>query len=145
MHKRIEGKSYNTDTAKELARVDSGHYPTDFEYWEETLYRTKSGNYFLHGQGGAKSKYGEWRGNNGGDGEKIIPIHSETALKWAETNLDGDRVDEIFGEIDEDKVKISADLSKSANAVLAELKLKTKRSSGEIISDLLLACSKDQK
>ena len=40
MKRIINGKSYNTETAEELARGDNGLYG-DFGYCRESLYRTK--------------------------------------------------------------------------------------------------------
>ena len=57
MKKVINGALYDTSTAKLLGE-DSYSNPGDFQHWVETLYRTKSGKYFLHGKGGAMTKYG---------------------------------------------------------------------------------------
>lgn len=137
MDKRINGKMYNTDTAKMLVRIDSGHSPTDFAYWEESLYRTKTGNFFLYGWGHGNSRYGEWHGNSGGDGEKIMPMTPEEAEKWAENNLSGTEVERIFGKLEEGKEKITADISKTAKMKIDKLRAETGRSIGEIIDDLL--------
>lgn len=137
MIKRMNGKLYNTESAKELARIDSGHSPSDFEYWEETLYRTKTGNFFLYGWGRGNSRYGEWHGNSGGDGERIMPMEPEEAIQWAEHNLPGDEVDQIFGRLEEDKVKITADISISAKEQIDRIRKETGKSIGEIIEGLL--------
>ena len=81
MKKVINGALYDTETAKPLGK-DSYSNPRDFHHWKETLYRTKSGKYFLHGKGGAMTKYAvsvglnEWCG-----GEKIIPLDLDSAQK----------------------------------------------------------------
>lgn len=137
MNKRIKGKLYNTESAKELARIDSGHSPSDFEYWEEVLYLTKSGNFFLYGWGGGNSRYGEWHGNSGGAGEKIMPMEPEAAMEWSENNLSADEVEQIFGRLEEDKVKITADISVSAKERLDSLRKESGKSIGEIIEGLL--------
>jgi hypothetical protein len=75
---------YDTNTAEELANESYG-YQTDFNHWSETLYKTKKGNYFLFGEGGALSKYAEPCGNNCyGGGDRIIPLTEEEALEWCE-------------------------------------------------------------
>ena len=66
MKKVIDGALYNTDTAQMMGDWDNGLYANDFGFCRERLYRTKSGKYFLHGEGGANSRYGEWHGNSGG-------------------------------------------------------------------------------
>lgn len=105
MKKIINGKRYDTETAKEVA-CDSYLYPRDFSYWSETLYRKNTGEYFLHGEGGPMSKYAESTGQNQWTGgEKIIPLSLEAAQAWAEKHLDGSEYEEIFGTVDEDDEK----------------------------------------
>jgi len=53
-------------------------------------YKTKSGEYFLHGKGSELSRYGTWRGNNGNTGEKIIPLSRADAEEWARKNMPRD-------------------------------------------------------
>jgi len=92
MKKVIDGKVYNTETAEEVHNWSNHYYRNDFGYCEETLYKTKKGNYFLYGEGGAMSKYSRPVGNNGqtgGDGITVMTKYE--AVKWLE-NHDGDNV-----------------------------------------------------
>lgn len=101
MKKIINGKRYDTDTAKKLAN-DWYSNRTDFHYWEETLYRKNTGEYFLHGEGGPASKYAQSVGQNSwSGGEKLIPLSVENARQWAEDHLDGDDYERIFGTVEE--------------------------------------------
>ena len=102
MKKVIEGKLYNTETAEELASWHNGCSYSDFNYCKEDLYRTKKGNYFLHGEGGAMTRYSESCGNNSRcEGEDIIPLTESEAKEWAEGHLSGEKYCEIFGEPEE--------------------------------------------
>ena len=98
MKKIINGKRYNTDTAKILGSAGYSH-PGDFNHWYEELYQKKTGEFFLHGVGGAMSRYArrigldEWTG-----GEEIRPLSLEEAREWAEKNLDAEEFEEVFGE-----------------------------------------------
>ena len=101
MKKIINGRRYDTDTAKILGSAGYSH-PGDFNYWRETLYVKKTGEFFLHGFGGPLSKYArsialnEWTG-----GEEIIPLSLEEAQKWTEENLEAEEYEEIFGACEE--------------------------------------------
>ena len=101
MKKIINGKKYDTDTAKILGSAGYSH-PGDFNYWYEALYRKKTGEFFLHGVGGAMSKYvrstglNEWTG-----GEEIHLLSPEEARKWIEKNLDAEEYERILGEVEE--------------------------------------------
>lgn len=99
MKKIIDGKMYNTETAKEL-----GYYQRNsctFSRICEILYKTKKGNYFLDGCGGPQSKYAVYDGNEVCGGEDIIPLSEEAARKWAEQYLEADVYVEEFGEVEE--------------------------------------------
>lgn len=132
MKKVINGALYDTETAKLLGK-DSYSNPRDFQYWVETLYRTKSGKYFLHGEGGALTKYAvcvaqnEWSG-----GEKIIPLDLDSAQKWAEEHLDGDEYVRAFGEPEE---RTTIMISAATKARLSDIKAKTGKSFGEIVAE----------
>lgn len=101
MKKVINGHSYDTNTAKQLGYHDADCSCTDFAWYEETLYRTKAGYFFLHGSGNAASKYSKSCGQNEWCGsEAIVPISEQEAKSWAEKHLDGDAYEGIFGAVD---------------------------------------------
>ena len=142
MYKIINGARYNTETAKEL-----GSYwhstPSDFNFFAETLYLTKSGKYFLHGEGGPMSQYAEFHSaNSWGSGEKIIPMTMEEAKEWASEHLDGEEYDAIFGKEDEPEVEsapITAVLPVNLLAKLDAAKTARHCSRSEIIIKALQA------
>jgi len=104
MKKIIEGAKYDTETAKVMGAWDNRCSRRDFQWCEETLYRTKSGKYFLHGEGGPMSKYTRSEGNNSWTGDsRILPMTREAAQEWAEEKLSGDEYEAIFGEVSEEE------------------------------------------
>lgn len=74
MKKIIKNRVYDTDKALFLGETSC-----------KTLYRKKTGEYFLYEESG-----------------KIIPLTYEEAQAWAEEHLDGDEYIAIFGEPEED-------------------------------------------
>lgn len=139
MKKVINGALYNTDTAQVLGCVEpNGSNTRDFSYFCETLYRTKSGKYFLHGEGHGNSRYGVWHGNDGGWGEKIMPMTLEEAMEWAERNLSGEEYIKIFGEPEEasgNKVPLNLSVSAEFKSLLTKLREETGKSISQIIED----------
>lgn len=97
MKKIINGKMYNTETAKCLARYDNNLPVDDFCHCAEDLYIKKTGEYFLHGYGGARSEYGMRRGDYICWGDTIIPMTESEAKQWAEEHIDADHYGIIFG------------------------------------------------
>jgi hypothetical protein len=81
-------KRYDTQTAELIAEWDNGGNRSDFRHCSESLYRTKNGAWFLHGRGGALSKYAEpceaGRGTQGGC--RITPLSEEQAAAWLADN-----------------------------------------------------------
>ncbi len=81
----IDGKTYNTETAKFIKRdkYSEGIPTSDLEYYAERLYQKKTGEYFLYGNGGPNSKYSkQTRENEWTSGEKIIPLTEVEANAW---------------------------------------------------------------
>ena len=72
MKKVINKITYNTETAELLNSRAVGEFGEESGY-EEKLYVTKKGAYFLHCIGGADSKYAE---------EQIIPLTDSEKEKW---------------------------------------------------------------
>lgn len=134
MKKVIQGVLCDTATAK---YIGSASYlgDRDFAHWNEELYRTKSGKYFLYGEGGPASRYAvtigqnEWSG-----GEKIQLLSRETAMKWAEEYLDGDEYIAAFGNPEEAEKAMSVILPLKTRERLEVLKAETGMTFSEIIA-----------
>lgn len=93
---------YNTETATEVATYRNGRSYSDFLYVEETLYRKKTGEFFLLGCGGPLTKYSRSCGSNARTGINIIIPFSEDEVKeWLVDNSYVDLYIEFFGEVEE--------------------------------------------
>lgn len=101
MKKIIDGKLYNTETAKLIGEYDNGYPQSDFSYYAEALYRKKTGEFFLHTDGGAFSDCAHYSGGSWCGGINIIPLTDAKAIKWCEKHLDVEKYIEIFGEVEE--------------------------------------------
>lgn len=106
MKKVIEGKRYDTETARKLGEWDNGLGYCDFSYCSETLYKKRTGEFFLLGDGGAASKYSSKIDMNTWGGETVIvPISDCYAKRWVSEKLSAEDYERIFGtrelEIDE--------------------------------------------
>lgn len=118
MKKIINNKVYDTRTAECVGEWSNGCYTNDFNYCSEDLYRKRTGEFFLHGDGGAMSKYAVSSGNgNWGGGEKIIPLTYDAAQEWAQEHLSGEEYEAIFGEVVEDESRSSVTVYMSTAAI----------------------------
>ena len=115
MKKIINGKLYSTETAESLGEYATNLSRRDFHYYEETLYRKRTGEFFLYGCGGPASRYAvpSYGGYTGG--ESILPMSYEAARTWAEGHLCADEYEEIFGEVVEDDSKTAMSFSLRAD------------------------------
>lgn len=135
MKKIINNKVYDTGTAR-LVGSNSYSNPSDFNHWEETLYCKRTGEYFLHGAGGPRSRYAErveqnlWSG-----GERIIPLDYANARVWAEENLSADEYENEFGLVTEDETAETVTISLPA-ATVAKLR-RSAQESGTSVSKLI--------
>jgi len=144
MQKIINGKKYDTETAEEIGE---GYYsnPNDFHYFAETLYRKRTGEYFLYGEGGPASRYAVAAGQNSWmGGEKIIPLTIESAKEWAEKYLGADAYEDEFGEIDDtgEKNAVSISLTATAHNALRQEALKKNTSMSALIEEFALSLKK---
>jgi len=99
MKQVIDGKVYNTETATLIAE-DSYGFPRDFHHWEESLYITKKGAYFIAGSGGPMTKYAVSVGNNSTSGSsRIEPLSKEEALTWLESHGSAEDIEKYFPEM----------------------------------------------
>ena len=76
MQKIICKKLYDTDTATLLKKVTYGTYGSP-DGWEESLYQTESGHFFLYVNGGADSKHAK---------EDIIRMGADKKEAWLNAN-----------------------------------------------------------
>lgn len=98
MKQIINGKKYDTETATLIAE-DSYLYQSDFRYYDEALYKTKKGAWFLAGEGGPMSKYAEPTGDgNIGYGNGIKPLLKSEAQTWLEEINEIDALEEHFSD-----------------------------------------------
>lgn len=97
MNKVINGKRYDTETAELVGEWANTYNYSDWSYKCEELYRKKTGEFFLYGEGGPRSEYAvqtdshSWTGSS-----KIIPLTINEAKEWAEEHLDADNYEKYF-------------------------------------------------
>lgn len=140
MRKVIDGKMYDTDTAKLVGEWDNREYGNDFKFVEELLYQKKTGEFFLYGHGGAMSKYCKQAGNNSWIGSsQIIPLTFKAAKEWSEEHLSADEYEAIFGEIIEDDSKriISVSITVTAHEKLKRIASERGITVGDVIESFL--------
>lgn len=51
MKKIINGKKYDTETATSVGEYSSNYACSDYKHYDETLYKKKTGEFFLYGEG----------------------------------------------------------------------------------------------
>ena len=76
MQKIICKKVYDTDTSTLIKKVTYGFFGAS-DGWEESLYQTESGNFFLYVNGGAASKHTK---------EDITRMSAEKKNAWLKAN-----------------------------------------------------------
>lgn len=97
MKKIINGKRYDTETAGLIGEWGNGLSHSDFNRCEESLYKKRTGEYFLYGKGGAMTKYSKPTGQNSwSGGEDINSLTIEDAKEWAEKHLTADEYEAEF-------------------------------------------------
>ena len=102
MRKIINKKMYDTETAECVEEFENTPYKGNAHYYKESLYRKKTGEFFLYGYGNARTKYAAVTiGGMYSPDEKIIPLSEDEAKNWMEQYGNVDTYIELFGEVDE--------------------------------------------
>lgn len=142
MNKLINGKRYDTDKAELIAQSDNGCYVGDLDFYCETLYRKRTGEFFLHVEGGPRTRCAKRDGSGWVGGEEINPLPYREACEWAEENMDADEYASAFGDPDNDDDAIVSALFKiSANAKtkLEREASRTGKTQSRIVEELIEA------
>lgn len=99
MRKIINGRLYDTEKAKEIATYyyNSG----DFARYNEKLYKTKKGRWFMVGEGGPLSKYHENIGNSTYGTTELFLLDNIEARIWLSEHNEIDIFEREFGKLEE--------------------------------------------
>lgn len=135
----IKRKLYDTDTARVIGCYRNGLGTSDFHFLSETLYQKKTGEFFLHGEGGALTRYAETYADGRGYGEQILPLTYGEAAEWSEKHMDADAYQAVFGEITDDYTAIMFTCRLPASAVdkLRRASGRSGRTQQDILTDLI--------
>ena len=144
MRKIIEGRTYNTETSREIGYWSNGLHGGDMGQCEETLYKNTKGAYFLYGEGGANSKYSSPAGDMRGPGADIVPLTTAAAQEWAEEHLTADEYEAEFGECEEaepdlvNRERVTFSLDSATITKLRALSKETRVPMSRMIDQLVL-------
>jgi len=140
MKKMIEGKMYNTEAAKLVVVWDNGLLPGDINRCKEALYRNIRGTYFLHGAGGANTRYNTRVNGSWTSGEEIIPMSLGAAQTWVKNKLSRDEYVSIFDDPVNggDKITKTLSITAAANRRLEQMQSQQGKSQSAIVEGLLL-------
>lgn len=148
MKKIINGRKYDTATAREVAEWTGDFSRRDFRWVHEILYQKRTGEYFIYGEGGPESKYAVTYGDGGWQGgRRIVPLSYEAARSWAEESLSPDDYEAEFGEVEEAEcdVALLVHVPASAKAALDREAARTGRTRASIVAELLASLGGAQK
>jgi len=99
MRKIVEGLVYDTTKAESAAEWRNRYGSQDFKCYEQ-LYKTKSESWFLVGEGGPMSSWGQNRAGGRTYGSDLRPLSRDQALSWCEEReIDPDVVMKHFGDM----------------------------------------------
>ena len=138
MKKIINNKLYDTATAKKLAEWDeNGTDPLN--YIAEALYRKKTGEFFVFGDGGANTKYARiGRLKDFEPGSAILPMSVEQAKEWALDRLPKNEYDDIFGDMIDDDGSTTVTSIRLSSALLETVRRRAQEN-GETIAEFIRA------
>lgn len=147
MRKIINGRRYDTDTAKLVGSFESG-YIGDLDWMNEKLYKKATGEFFLAGEGGARTRWSRRTIDGYSSGEGILPLTLDEAREWAEEHLSVKDVENLFripSDAETGKKIQSFSLSQTAIAGLKRLAQTCQTSRSDIIEQLVSKALKESQ
>lgn len=145
MKKIIGGRRYDTATAKLVGEYETG-YIGDFDWVNEKLYQKATGEFFLAGKGGARTRWSTRTIDGYASGDGILPLTLGEAREWAEEHLPVDEVEKLFQiplKKESGKKIQSFSLSPAAIAGLKRLAQTCQTSRSDIIEQLVSKALKE--
>lgn len=141
MKKIINGKRYDTLTAQMCGEWwTDGIGKNDFNYRHEMLYKKRTGEFFLFGEGHGMTRWASHSGGMSGWGEDILLQSTEQAKAWAEEHLTVDEYEKLF-EIESDEpdefIAYSVRIKPETRDKLDALVEKTRKPRWEILDKAL--------
>jgi len=97
MIKVIDGKRYNTNTAKLVFSWNNGQFYGDFRRRDKDLYLTPKGSWFIHHEGGPMTDMAKAYGTVFAGSEDIEPITEKDAYRFLEAHSDHRDAREAIG------------------------------------------------
>lgn len=140
MRKIIDGRLYDTEKAHLIGEPWSpdGIGYDDFDWCEETLYRKRTGEYFLYGEGGPKTRYARPYGQSGWQyGDRIMPLTYDEAREWAESHLEASEYEAEFGTPAEGDAALMARVPMATYEAIRREASQTGRTIREVIIDMV--------
>lgn len=139
MKRIINGRRYDTDTAKLAGGYETG-FIGDLDWRSEQLFRKSTGEFFLAGRGGAKTRWASRTIDGFSSGGGILPLTFDEAREWAEEHLSVKDVENLFripSDAETGKKIQSFSLSQTAIAGLKRLAQTCQTSRSDIIEQLV--------
>ena len=126
MRQIIKNKVYDTNTAKKIGSYRNPKDSNDSVYYEETLYRKKTGEFFLHTYDRKITSYSDWA--------RIIPLTYDEAQEWAEIALTEEQYKSIFLGVVDEGTEMEALTVQLPTVIVTKLKRRTDKS-GQLIKE----------
>jgi hypothetical protein len=139
MRKIIHGKVYDTDTARLVGEWSADMSVTDFDWYREELYQKKTGEYFVWGEGNARSPYAQHSYDAWVGGEGIAPVSYDGARQWAEDHLDAAEYEAEFGTPEEGTYLIQCEVPQAAKVEIDRRRAETGKTIAQIIAEAIEA------
>ena len=147
MKKIINGRRYDTATAKRAGGYETG-FIGDLDWRSEQLFRKSTGEFFLAGKGGARTRWASRTIDGFSSGDGILPLTLDEAREWAEEHLSVKEVENLFripSDAETGKKIQSFSLSQTAIAGLKRLAQTCQTSRSDIIKQLVSKALKESQ
>lgn len=140
MRRIIGGRVYDTSTSRLIGAVEQGEPGTPCWY-RASLYRKRTGETYIHEEGGAASPVAsDLGGGVYGPGESIEPLGYDAAQAWARDHLKPEEAERLYRDARSERGPLGIKAAPETRERLRRAAARYGRHQGDILDEVITRC-----
>ena len=136
----IGGRVYDTSTSRLIGAVERGERGAP-GWYRSALYRKRTGEVYIHEEGGAASPVAsDLGGGVYGPGEIIRPLRYEEAQEWARDHLKAEEAARLYRDARSERGPLGIKAAPETRERLRRAAARYGRRQGDILDDIIIRC-----
>lgn len=140
MRRIISGRVYDTSSSRLIGAVEQGDRAAP-DWYRASLYRKRTGEIYIHEEGGAASPVAsDLGGGVYGPGESIEPLGYEEAQRWAHDRLSPEEAARLYQDARSERGPLGIKAEPETRERLRRAAARYGRRQGDILDEIIIRC-----